>query len=52
MKLKENNAEKMAKVRQQDLLSLVAYKLKGRVLFPEKVGKIKQQLKNVQFVKH
>jgi hypothetical protein len=51
MKPKALNSEKLAKVPQEDLLSLVAFKLKGRVLFPEKVERLKQQLKHVQFVK-
>ena len=51
MKPKVLNSEKLAKVPQEDLLSLVAFKLKGRVLFPEKVERLKQQLKHVQFVK-
>jgi hypothetical protein len=51
MKPKALNSEKLAKVPQEDLLSLVAFKLKGRVLFPEKVERLKKQLKHVQFVK-
>ena len=52
MKTKETNAEKLVKVPQKGLLSLVANKLKDRVLFPEKVENIKQSLRNVEIAKH
>ena len=38
----------MVKVPQKGLLSLVANKLKDRVLFPEKVENIKHTLRNVE----
>jgi hypothetical protein len=51
MKTKENNTERLVKVPQKGLLSLVANKLKDRVLFPEKVEKVKQCLKHVEYAK-
>jgi hypothetical protein len=48
MKTKEKNAEKFVKVSESGLLSLVADKLKGRILFPEKVEDAKQYLKQVK----
>ncbi|MBC7552711.1 MAG: hypothetical protein H7257_01900 [Taibaiella sp.] len=51
MKTKENNTEKLVKVPQAGLLSLVADKIKDKVLFPEKVERIKLYLKNVEVAK-
>lgn len=51
MKINDNKTEKLVKVPQKGLLSLVAHKLKDRVLFPEKVERIKQCLKNVEVAK-
>lgn len=51
MKTKVNGTEKLVKVPQKGLLSLVADKLKDRVLFPEKVERVKQYLKNVEVAK-
>ncbi len=50
MKSKELNAEKLVKVPQKGLLSLVADKLKDRVLFPEKVENIKHSLRKIKVV--
>ena len=48
MKTKEKNTEKLVRVSESGLLSLVASKLKGRILFPEKVEDAKQYLKQVK----
>ena len=52
MKAKENNTEKLVKVPQKGLLSLVAGKLKNRVLFPEKLESAKQYMKKVNAANH
>jgi hypothetical protein len=44
MKAKQDNNKKLVKVPESALLSLVADKLKDRVLFPEKVEQLKKQL--------
>ncbi|GEP90317.1 hypothetical protein CTE07_19620 [Chitinophaga terrae (ex Kim and Jung 2007)] len=51
MKTKEKNTEKLVKVPQAGVLSLVADKIKNKVLFPEKVERIKQYLKNAEVAK-
>jgi hypothetical protein len=51
MKAKENKSEKLVRVPQKALLSLVAHKLKDRVLFPEKVEKAKQYLMHIEYAK-
>ncbi len=51
MKTKENNTGKLVKVPQKVLLSLVANKLKDRVLFPEKVETVKYSLRNIEVSK-
>jgi hypothetical protein len=51
MKTKENMTEKLVKVPQKGLLSLVADKLKDRVLFPQKIEDAKAYLKNVEVLK-
>ena len=48
MKAKEKHTEKLVKVSESGLLSLVADKIKGRVLFPEKVEDARQYLKQVK----
>lgn len=48
MKTKVNSTEKMVTISEKVLLSLVAAKLKGRVLFPQQVENIKRILKNVK----
>ena len=48
MKTKEFNTEKMVKVPQKGLLSLVASKLKNKVLFPDKLEEAKQYLRKVE----
>jgi hypothetical protein len=48
MKTEEKNTENTVKVPESGLLSLVASKLKDRVLFPEKVKKAKQYVKQVK----
>ncbi len=52
MKTKENNKPKMVSIPEKDLLTLVGSKLKDRVLFPEKVANLKQDLRNIAVVKH
>lgn len=47
MRTEEKN-EKLVKIPESDLLSLVADKLKGKVLFPEKIAKAKAYLKEVK----
>ena len=47
MKTKFQEPEKMVKVPESGLLSLVASKLKGRVLFPKKVEDAKNLVKNI-----
>ena len=47
MKAKEKVSEKMVKVPESGLLSLVASKLKGRILFPEKVEEAKELVKHI-----
>jgi len=47
MKAKEKNVGNAMKASEQELLSLVAQKLKGRVLFPEKVKDAKKYLEHV-----
>lgn len=44
MKAKETKSKKMVKVPEAGLISLVASKLKGRTLFPEKVEAAKKYL--------
>ena len=51
MKTKENKSKELIKITESDLLSLVSAKLKNRVLFPEKVEKIKEHLKGAKFAK-
>lgn len=48
MKAKEAKVKDLVKVPKSGLLSLVASKLKGRVLFPEKVEDAKKYLQNVK----
>ena len=47
MKTKEKK-ERLIKVSESDLLTLVANKLKDRVLFPEKVERAKKYLSQVK----
>ena len=47
MKAKEEKKDKLIEVSESGLLSLVAAKLKDRVLFPEKVDNAKKYLKQV-----
>lgn len=51
METKVNNTEKLVKVPQKGLLSLVASKLKDRVLFPEKLEKAREYMKKVELAK-
>ncbi|WP_341834949.1 hypothetical protein WJU16_18675 [Chitinophaga pollutisoli] len=53
MKSKEDNnaTEKMVRVPEKGLLSLVSSKLKDRVLFPQKLEDAKEYLKKVTFSK-
>ena len=48
MKAKEVKAKELVKVPKSGLLSLVASKLKDRVLFPKKVEEAKKYLQNVK----
>ena len=48
MKAKATKSKKMVKVPESGLLSLVASKLKGRVLFPEKIENAKKYLQKVK----
>jgi hypothetical protein len=48
MKTKVNSTEKMVTISEKALLSLVAAKLKGRVLFPQKVENARRYMKDVQ----
>lgn len=48
MKDKETTSKRMVKVPETSLLSLVASKLKGKVLFPRKVEDAKAFLKKVK----
>lgn len=46
-----NNTEKLVKIPQKALLSLVADKLKDTVLFPDKLKKAKNYMKKVDLAK-
>ncbi|MGN6437348.1 MAG: hypothetical protein ACTHMM_12485 [Agriterribacter sp.] len=48
MQRKDNKDEKLVKVSEAALLSLVADRLKGRNLFPEKVEEAKKYLQNAK----
>ncbi len=48
MKPKVTRSQELVKVSESELLSLVASKLKGRVLFPQKVADAKKYLKKVK----
>lgn len=48
MKAKETKSKELVKVPESGLLSLVASKLKDRVLFPKKIEDAKKYLKNVK----
>ncbi|GGH75300.1 hypothetical protein HNQ91_004626 [Filimonas zeae] len=50
MKAKETKTDGLVKVSEVGLLSLVALKLKDRVLFPEKVERAREYLKKVKIV--
>jgi len=47
MKTEKEEPEEMVKVPETGLLSLVASKLKGRILFPDKVEEAKALVKNI-----
>jgi stalled ribosome alternative rescue factor ArfA len=49
MKTKVTKSKKLVKVSDTALLSLVASKLKDRVLFPQQVEYAKKYLQNVKF---
>ncbi|WP_343704332.1 hypothetical protein [Chitinophaga sp.] len=51
MRTKENKTEELVKVPDQELLSLVEEKLKGRVLFPESLERAKAFVKNMTIIK-
>lgn len=44
----KDKSEKIVKVTEAALLSLVAAKLKGKVLFPQKIEDVKNYLRNVK----
>lgn len=46
--MKDTKQNKLAKMPEAELLSLVAQKLKGRNLFPEKVEAAKKYLQNAK----
>lgn len=48
MKTKEKDAERMVQITESELLSLVASKLKDRLLFPEKVEESKKFFKKIK----
>ena len=48
MKTRENATEILVKVPHSGLLSLVASKLKDRVLFPDQLEKAKEYMKKVE----
>jgi hypothetical protein len=50
MKAKENKAQTMVTIPTSLLLSLVATKLRGRVLFPKKVESARKYLENVKTI--
>ncbi len=51
MRTKENSTERLVTVPQKGLLSLVANKLKDRVLFPDKLEKAKEYMKKIELAK-
>ncbi len=48
MKTKETKSKELVKIPESGLLSLVASKLKDRVLFPKKIEEAKEFLQNVK----
>jgi hypothetical protein len=48
MKTKETKSKELVKMPESGLLSLVASKLKDRVLFPKKIEEAKEFLQNVK----
>jgi hypothetical protein len=51
MKNNDQVTKKWIKVSEKELLSLVAFKLKDRILFPEKVEKLKYDLRKIEIAK-
>ena len=51
MEIKDKEQESLVKVPEKGLLSLIAAKLKGRTLFPDKIEEAKEYLKRVTIVK-
>ena len=51
MKQNKDNSKKLIKVPKAALLSLVASKLKGKVLFPKKIEEAEKMLTHVRLVK-
>jgi hypothetical protein len=49
MKAKVKDKERMVQIAESDLLSLVASKLKDRLLFPEKVKESKKFFSKIKF---
>lgn len=50
MKSNALKSKEVVKMSDAELLSLVASKLKGRVLFPRKIEEAKQYLQKVKFI--
>lgn len=48
MKNKKDSKENLVTVPESALLSLVAYRLKGKVLFPEQVKRAKDLIKSIK----
>ncbi|WP_316813846.1 hypothetical protein [Pedobacter heparinus] len=48
MKNKKSSKDNLVKVPESALLSLVAYRLKGQVLFPEQIKRAKDLIKNIK----
>jgi hypothetical protein len=51
MKQSRNKTEKMVKVSEATLLSLVASQIKGKILFPEKMEQGQKILTRAKFIK-
>lgn len=51
MKKTKNNSKKLVKVPKDALLSLVASKLKGKVLFPQKIEAAEKMLTRAKLAK-
>lgn len=52
MKPNKAESEKLVKVPKDALLSLVASKLKGKILFPKKIEEAEKMLRRARLIKH